>query len=138
MFSQALSQLNWLHVLVATVAFFILGALWYSPVLFAKKWTQLNAIDMSGDKKGMGAIMFASFVLMFIACTGLAGLQQVLPVADAMGGIKLGLLTGICFSATAISISYLYVKKAVALHFIDWGYQVVGMTLASFILAIWH
>ena len=32
---------NYLAVLVSGVALFMLGGLWYSPVLFAKRWTAL-------------------------------------------------------------------------------------------------
>jgi hypothetical protein len=39
-----LTEINWLAVLAAGVAFFLLGAVWYS-VLFGKKWAQLLEID---------------------------------------------------------------------------------------------
>ena len=33
-----LSTINWLAVIVGAVIYFALGALWYSPVLFARAW----------------------------------------------------------------------------------------------------
>ena len=33
---------NYLAVLVAAIVIFILGGLWYSPVLFMKKWVALQ------------------------------------------------------------------------------------------------
>ena len=138
MFNEILSHLNWLHILVATLAFFALGALWYSPVLFAKPWTSMNTVPMDADKKGMGMAMLLSFIFMFVASTGIAILQQVLAVSDAVHGIKLGLLVGVCFSVPSISISYVYLKRPVGLYFIDGGYQLVGCILASLVLAVWH
>ena len=35
-------HINWLAVLVAGIVIFMLGGLWYSPVLFAKKWIALQ------------------------------------------------------------------------------------------------
>jgi hypothetical protein len=54
-----------------------------------------------------------------------------------MSGLKLGLMTGLLFSATAISITYLYIKKPIGLHFIDGLYHVVGQIVAAIILCIW-
>ena len=55
MFANLLSSLNWLHVLVATVAYFAIGAIWYSPVLFAKPWQKFVKVDMNNadNKKAL-------------------------------------------------------------------------------------
>jgi len=35
---DVLGDLNWLAVLVAALAYFAIGALWYAPPLFGKAW----------------------------------------------------------------------------------------------------
>jgi hypothetical protein len=134
-----LSEINWLAVLVATIAWFIIGALWYST-LFQKQWVSYHRIDVADPdmKKGTGMIFFMSFVLMFIAVTGIAILIQLMGMSSAAAGAKLGLLTGICFALTAISVTYLYLKKPMGLHFIDGLYHVVGHVLAGIILCLWQ
>lgn len=135
----ALSNLNWLHVLVATVAYFIIGAIWYS-FLFQKQWIRFHQIDTGNPdaKKGAGMIMVVGFIWTFIICTGLAILafKTEMP-GGAMSAIKLGLTTGICFSALTISMTYLYLKKPVGLHLIDGLYHVVGQVVAALILILW-
>ncbi len=134
-----LSNINWLAVIVAAIAYFALGALWYSP-LFGKKWVQYQNIDLNHPdaKKGVGGIMFGSFILMLIATIGLAILVARIPlIGGVMSGLKLGLFTGLLFSATAISITYLYIKKPIGLHFIDGLYHVAGQIIAAIILCIW-
>jgi hypothetical protein len=140
MFNQVLSNIHWLHVLVAALAYFALGSVWYSPVLFVKKWIKAANINIDNPdaKKGMGFLFGGSFVLMFIISTGLAVLQQVLPAIDFVGGIKLGLLVSVTLVATSISVNYLYTKKTLALFLIDNGYHIAGMTIASAIIAGWH
>ncbi len=137
--TTVLSNLNWLHVLVAAIAYFMLGAVWYSP-LFGKKWVAYQGIDVNNPdaKSGMGAIMAGSFILMAIATIALAVLVERLQLTQAISGVKLGLLTGLCFSATAISITYLYIKKPLGLHFIDGGYHIVGQIVAAIILCVWR
>jgi hypothetical protein len=133
------SNLSWLHILVAAIAYFALGAIWYS-VLFGKSWVAYQKIDMNAAdaKQGTGAIMFGSFIWMFITTIGLAIIVNRLHLDNAMSGIKWGLLTGICFSAAAISISYLYVKKPGGLHLIDGLYHVLGQVIACVILCVWR
>lgn len=137
--SGIFSNINWLHVLVAAIAYFALGAIWYS-FLFNKKWIAYHNIDVNqaDAKKGAGAIMFGSFILMFIATIGLAIIVSRLQLNQFSSGVKWGLLTGVCFSATAISISYLYVKKPSGLHLIDGSYHIVGQIIAAVILSCWH
>ncbi|MGZ5190089.1 MAG: DUF1761 domain-containing protein [Flavisolibacter sp.] len=137
--SQILTNIHWLQILVAAIAYFALGAIWYSA-LFGKKWVAYQKIDMNDPnaKSGTGAIMFGSFIWMFITCIALDIIVTRLGLSTAMSGIKWGLLTGICFSAAAISISYLYVKKPTGLHLIDCLYHVVGQVVACVILCIWE
>lgn len=89
-------------------------------------------------KKGVGAIMLISFIWTVIIVTGLAVLiSKITLEGGAFSAVKLGLTTGICFSALAISMNYLYLKKPLALHFIDGLYHVVGQIIAAIILVLW-
>ena len=59
------SHLNWWAILVAAVAYFILGAVWYSKALFGTKWAQLIKLDTNNPelKKGMGKMMASTFAI---------------------------------------------------------------------------
>ena len=140
MFSQILSSLNWLHIIVANLVYFMLGALWYCKPLFAKAWIKGHNIDVNAPdaKKGVVSIMLLGFVLMFINVIGIAVLQQALHTNGWMGGLKLALFAGIVFNTTAISLGYNYNKKPLSVYLIDTGYQVVGTSIASIILAVWQ
>jgi hypothetical protein len=133
------SHINWLAVIVAAIAYFMVGGLWYSKVLFGTKWAAIQKIDMNdpGMKKGVPAIMFYSFLLMLINVIGLAILVARLDLTIISSGLKLGLVTGLFFSVTAISISFVYERKPLALYFISGGYQLVGNIVAAIILVAW-
>lgn len=135
---EIFSHVNWLHVLVATIGYFMLGAIWYSA-LFQKPWLRYHKIIPDEmEKKSAGAIMAFSFILFFIITLGLAVLVSALGLRGAVPGIKLGLLTGVCFSAMALSISYLYVQKPLGLVLIDGGYHICGQIIAAIILCVWQ
>lgn len=137
--SELFSNLNWLHILVAAIAYFAVGAIWYSA-LFQKPWIRYHNIDTSHPdaRKGAGLIFLIGFIWTLIMVTGLAILiSKMSLIGGAMSGIKLGLTTGVCFSALAISMTYLYLKKPLGLHLIDGLYHVVGQIVAAIILLVW-
>ena len=39
-----LSDLNWLAVLVAALAYFAIGAVWYAPFLFGNAWAAAGGL----------------------------------------------------------------------------------------------
>jgi hypothetical protein len=133
------SDINWLAVLVASIAFFALGAIWYS-LLFRDPWIRLTGVKM-GDpnaKTGIAGIMFTSFLMILICTIGLALFLSKIGPSSWMSGAKVGLIAGICFCATAISNSYLYEKRPLGLHLINGGYNVAGCIIAGIILAVWR
>ena len=134
-----LEGINWLAVLLGALGYFFLGALWYSKILFANKWIAYTRIDMSDPnlKKGVGGIMFMSFIWMFITAIGLAILKERMELSVWQSGVKLGLLTGICFGMASISISYLYEKRPMGLHLINGLYTILGNIIAAVIICSW-
>ncbi len=129
---SVLSHIDWLAVLVGGMAYFILGMLWYT-MLFGKAWIRLTGINANDPnmKKGAGGIFLMSLILMLVASFGIGVLLAYLQPHNIMLGVKLGLLVGVCFSATAISISYLYERKPFGLHLINGGYNVVGCVVVG-------
>lgn len=138
--TELFSHINWLAVIVAGIAYFMLGGLWYSKALFGPKWVALLKIDPNDPnmKKGVGAIMFGSFILMLLTSVGLAILIARIDVVLFSGAIKLGLVTGLLFAVTSLSISFLYEKKPTGLYFITGSYLLLGNIIAAIILVLWR
>ncbi|MEO8568079.1 MAG: DUF1761 domain-containing protein [Ginsengibacter sp.] len=136
--TEILSHINWIAVLVGGLAYFFLGAIWYSA-LFGKKWQAYNAAVMNAPdaKKGSAQIMILSLILMLVCSLGLSILAHRFGIFGWSGGLKLGLLTGICFAATAVHISYVYEKRPLGLHLINGLYNVLGNILAGIIVCAW-
>ena len=133
-------HINWMATLVGAIGYFALGALWYS-FLFQKQWIKYTGITMSNDpnaKKGIGAIMFGSFIMMFICSIAIAILVSRIGLHSWLSGLKLGLLTGLCFAFTSMAINMLYEMKPVGLYFINGGYQLLGNIIAAVIICSWR
>ena len=88
--------------------------------------------------KGVAMIMISSVVLMFVSSLGIAILNDRLNLIGGWkSGLKLGLLTGLFFGASAISISYLYEKRPMGLHLINGLYTILGNIIAAIIICSW-
>jgi hypothetical protein len=137
--TEIFQHIHWLAVLAGALGYFVLGAIWYT-VLFGKQWRSYNASLMNTPdaKKGAGAIMFLSFIMMFVTAIGLSIIAERFGVFGWQGGLKLGLLTGICFAAMAIHISYIYEKRPIGLHLINGLYNVAGNIIAAIIICMWR
>ncbi len=133
--------LNWPAIAVAALAYFILGALWYSKILFAKRWISDLKIDVNDPaaKKGIGLMFGGSLLMMFVQSLALAILAERLNIAGAgwMSGLKLGAMLGGCFSTATIGINYFYEKKPLSLFCINAGYAIVGNIIAGIIICSW-
>lgn len=138
--TQIFSDINWLAILVAAIAYFMLGAVWYSKALFGAKWAAVVGLDMTdpNKSKGMAKMMTGTFVLILIACMGIAMLVTRMDLSVLPSALKLGLITGICFATTAVSISFIYESRPTALYFIDCGYHLAGHLIAAIILVLWR
>jgi hypothetical protein len=136
--TEVFHHINWLAVLVGGLAYFLLGALWYTS-LFGKKWQSYNSALMNDPnaKKGSTGIMIISFILMLITSLGLSLIITRLNLSGWEIGLKLGILTGVFFGVTAISISYIYEKRPFGIYFINGLYIVLGNIIAALIIASW-
>jgi hypothetical protein len=141
MLSSFLSHANFLSILVAAIAYFALGSLWYS-VLFGKIW--MAEMEKSGvnlkdpEKKGMTLKMIQTFLLNFVTAFSTAYLVFVSGVNNWLAGFKLGLLCGIGFAAAGIAIAFTWESRSIKLIVIDSGYAVFGIGICGVILSVWH
>ncbi|MBK9731931.1 MAG: DUF1761 domain-containing protein [Chitinophagaceae bacterium] len=132
---NAVLHLNWPMVLAATVAYFAIGAVWYT-VLFGKYWARAHNADMN-DRSGMARTMVMGFLLTFliVTCTGLL-----------LNSIRCKELTD-CFMRSYVMIAGFvvglvgtalnYGKKPLGVWFVDIGYHLIGIFVAALILAKW-
>jgi len=134
-------QLNVLAVLVAAIAAFALGALWYSPALFAKPWMKAHGHTpdkLEAMKKGMARAYGVSFVCFLVMAAAMAILIGRIGIGTVLGGIKLGGLCWVGFAATIGLTANMYSDKPLSAYLIDAGYQFVYMLVMGIILAVWH
>ena len=116
-------DVNWLAVVVAALTGFLVGGLWYGPIM-GKRW--MGAVGLREEDIGqgnMGLIYGGAFAFSLLASWTLAhtfgtyaqDLSVSVKVLTAFG-VALG------FIVPAIGTNYLFSKKSKALFFIDASY----------------
>ena len=117
--------LNFLAILIATVAAFGLGAVWYSPMLFGSTWQRLVGLsDEDIKNSNMAKIFGLAFILTFIAALLMATMMEVIMMlgASVVLGMVYGALVAMAFVMTSLGINYLFARRSAKLYFIDAGY----------------
>lgn len=135
--TELLSSLNWLSVITATIIYFALGALWYSPVLFAKTWMKLRNIKEEDIGEPNPIIFLYSFILQFIAVISLALFIQAMGIATPVNGAIIGFGASMGILYTLSGTTGIFTEIPLKLHMLDNGYHVVGLTLSGLILGWW-
>ena len=130
-------EINFWAVLVSALVTFVIGSLWYSPVLFANAWMKELGFTKEGmSNSKMVRIFSIAFLLMLIIAFNLAAFIG--PGSDWKFGMTAGALAGIGWVATAIGVNYLFERRSIRLWLINAGYMVVSFTLMGLILGAWH
>ena len=133
---NSFQTLNWIAISASTLLSFILGSLWYSPVLFGKLWQSEAGLSDEKLKNGnMGLIFGGAFILIFISMFNLAMFLG--PKADLSFGMMAGFLTGFGWVATSIGVLYLFERRSLKLFFINAGYHLLRFTASGAILGGW-
>jgi uncharacterized membrane protein len=134
---NAFHNLNWLAIIVAAVSAFMLGGLWYSPLMFVKRWMKETGITQESTKNANMLKLFGfSFILSFIASFFLA--MFIGAGAGGSFGALAGFMAGFGWVLTFLGIIYLFESRSLALFLINAGYSVVSLTIMGFIIGIWQ
>ena len=130
-----LHGLNLLAVLVATISAFVLGGLWYSPLLFGRAWAKANGF--ATPPKASPMVFGVSFVLSLVMALNLAMFLND-PKTNLAWGATAGLLAGLGWAAMGLGIVALFERRPLAYSLINGGYLAVALTLMGAVLGAWR
>ena len=131
-------SINYLAVVVAALATFILGGLWYSPMLFGKAWMRVNNFTEEDLQTFSKARMFGwSFVFSLIMALNLA-MFLAGPTTNTTWGMTAGALAGFGWVAMAIAIVGLFENKSWAYIWINGGYMTLAFVIMGAIIGAWR
>lgn len=130
-------DLNWLAIVVATIAWFAFSAIWYSIPPLSKAWARAAKVDMSGDGPPL-ALLFIPTLIGYFVTTIAIGLLVAGVGADGVGeGIVLGVVLGIGFGMVGALVNQVYEGKGSTYFLINGVNAVIAYGIVGAILSVW-
>lgn len=132
------SLINWFAVFAAALSAFVIGGLWYSPILFGKVWLRANGItaeQAAGFNKARAFV--GSLIFALIMSANLAAFLAD-PRTTIVWGMTAGLLAGLGWVATGIAIIALFENRSWTYILVNGGYHVVAFVTMGAILGAWR
>lgn len=131
-----MADINVWAALAGAVASFILGALWYSPVLFLKPWMRESGLSPDQPPKQPARVFILAFVFSVVSAFALALLAGPAP---ALGDAVLkGLIAGAFLVAASMGINYQFANRNVLVWLIDGGFHTARLAVVGIVLGLWH
>ncbi len=134
-------DINYIAVVVAAVLSMILGALWYSPILFGKEWMSLIGLTEADLKKAREKGMAKSYLMGFIAALVmsyvLANFIDYTQATTIVEGAKSGVWIWLGFVATVVLGTVIWEGKPMRLYVINTGFYLFALMIMGAVLAVW-
>lgn len=130
------AELNGWVVLLATLVYFILGALWFTP-LFGKYYDLALGFDRQKDYKWPAIYYLSPFVNSLVVSIATAMLVHLLKIERLADAVALGLIVGVGY-AGAISFNNAVnpvTPRPLLYGAVTGGYHVVGITLVAMVVS---
>ncbi|TNE68220.1 DUF1761 domain-containing protein [bacterium] len=133
-----ISTLNWFAVIVASLSNFLIGGLWYSPLLFGKVWMKENNFSDDDLKKGnMAKIFGLTFLFSIVMAFNLGMFLNDVNTTTSWGAIA-GFLAGFGWVAMSIFTIGQFERKSTKYMLIHGGYVTISFIVMGLIIGLWR
>ena len=133
--------LNYLAILTAAAATFVLGGLWYTA-LFGKKWADLHdytpeRMEEIRAKKPPPLFFGTMLVCYVIVSIATAVLASSMNINTVPGGAGLGLVLWVLAAAIGLT-GHIAEDRHIGIYIIDTAYQLIYLTGTGAIIGAWR
>jgi hypothetical protein len=138
---DVLGDLNWLAVIVAAIAYYVLGAAWFARATFGKAWMRSIGWEMASSERLGPGVYIGPLITCLIATIAVGMLAAATGTDTAGQGLVLGLVAGVGVAGTVLFVTGVFDPKKprpMTWFGITTGYHLVGLVIASVILSVWR
>ena len=134
-------MINYIAIVVAAVIVYVIGAVWYSPLLFGKQWMKLQGFTKKNltkaKKRGMAKAYILTFAAVLVMTWVLGLLVEAFSGGSFAGGMIVGFWVWLGFLATTQIGMVFWENKPFSLYLLNTAHYLVVLALAGGILAVW-
>jgi Protein of unknown function (DUF1761) len=133
---MSFTDVSILAIILSGISNTIIGALWYSPLLFSNIWLKgmgkkKEELDMKGANLGYLLNILASFISAYVLSIFINAIENVTIFEGALVGFLAGFGIAVC---REISPTFFEGRRRI-LFFISAGYHMVALTVMGIIIA---
>jgi hypothetical protein len=136
---DVLEDVNYLAALVAGIAWFVVGALWYAPPVLGNLWMRASGIEMQEGFRPNPMVFVGSLVAYVVAAIAMAMLAVATGSDTFAEGFVLGIVTGVGFAVTLAAVGAIYDRRPQpgVWFAITALYNLIGFVVVAVIVSIW-
>ncbi|HEX6208330.1 MAG TPA: DUF1761 domain-containing protein [Actinomycetota bacterium] len=134
---DVLSEVNYLAAVIAALAYFAIGALWYSPMLFSKPWQRAIGLVPQEGQSPSPMLFVVTGIAYFVQAVTLGAIARSTGATDLVDGLVLGIFVSMGIIAMGLWVNVSYEQRATSLLWINAGNALVGIVVMSIIMTVW-
>jgi len=131
-------ELNWLAIVVATFAWFVFSAIWYSVPPLSKAWARAAGVDATGDGPPLVLLFIPTLIGYFVTTVVIGLLVAGLGTDGLADGAVLGAVLGVGFGTVLALVNQVYEGKGSNYWLINGLNAVIAYAIVGAILAAWN
>lgn len=130
-------QVNYLAVLVAAIANYVLAMIWYAGI-FSNAWKKLTGItDMKPSPVNIVLVFVGSLVLSYVLYHSIVFGNAYFKMSGISGGLMSGFFGWLGYIAPVTLSTKLYEKKPWGLWLLDNSFWLLALLVMGTILSAW-
>ena len=131
-------QVNYLAVIVAALANYVIATIWYGFV-FGALWKKLTGIQEMKPSPGKMLVVFiGSFLMSYVLLHSIVFGESYLKTSGVTGGLQGGFFSWLGFIAPVTLTSVIYEKRSWKLWLLDNAFWLLSLLVMGAILASWQ
>lgn len=131
------ADLNWLAVVVATIAWFAFSAIWYSVPPLSKAWAGAARVDTTGDGPPLALLFIPTLIGYFITSVVIALVALGIGADSWDDGVVLGVVLGIGFGMVGALVNQVYEGKGSSYFLINGVNAIIAYAIVGAIVTVW-
>lgn len=136
---MTLTGINFLAVIVSTLVYFVLGALWYSPLLFDKQFMRFRGATREQLMAEPPIKYLYALLSDLLSALVLAIIINLVKPAGVVDGIFVGVVMAVGLVASGtLKFSIFSIGPSKGLWAVFAGYVIVGFAVMGAILTLWR
>ena len=131
-----LGDLNWLAIVVATIAWFAFSAIWYSVPPLSNAWQK--AAKVSGmEGPPLVTLLVPAFIGYFVTTIVIALIARAVGATDLTDGFVLGVVLGVGFGVIGALVVQIYERKGESYALINGVNAILAFAIVGMIVTVW-